>query len=107
MRFSCLVLMILENGSLGFKSSAWQRLRPLLKRTRVFRRTLHSRGANAVFSSAQELSEKLRAARYIIDPITLSVLYLAARMQKPLMFEADRSRRSMADMLVYSAPQEC
>src|SRR5205807_10627896 len=68
-------------------SSTWQRERPLLKRTRVFRRTLHSRGADAVFSSAQELSEKLRAARYIIDPITLSVLYLAARMQKPLLIE--------------------
>jgi SpoVK/Ycf46/Vps4 family AAA+-type ATPase len=40
-----------------------------------------------VFSSAQELSEKLRAARYIIDPVTLSVVYLAARMQKPLLIE--------------------
>ena len=40
-----------------------------------------------MFSSAQELSEKLRAARYIIDPITLSVVYLAARMQKPLLIE--------------------
>jgi len=37
-----------------------------------------------VFSSAAELSEKLRAARYIIDPVTLSVVYLATRMQKPL-----------------------
>jgi len=40
-----------------------------------------------VFLSAQELSEKLRAARYIIDPVTLSVVYLAARMQKPLLIE--------------------
>jgi len=40
-----------------------------------------------VFSSAQELSEKLRAARYIIEPVTLSVVYLAARMQKPLLIE--------------------
>jgi MoxR-like ATPase len=40
-----------------------------------------------VFSSAEELSEKLRAARYIIDPVTLSVVYLAARMQKPLLIE--------------------
>src|SRR2546425_11228106 len=43
--------------------------------------------AAAVFSSAQELSEKLRGARYIIDPVTLSVVYLAARMQKPLLIE--------------------
>jgi hypothetical protein len=28
-----------------------------------------------------------RAARYIIDPVTLSVVYLAARMQKPLLIE--------------------
>jgi len=40
-----------------------------------------------VFSSAEELSEKLRGARYIIDPVTLSVVYLAARMQKPLLIE--------------------
>ena len=37
-----------------------------------------------MFSSANELATKLRAARYIIDPVTLSVVYLAARMQKPL-----------------------
>jgi MoxR-like ATPase len=40
-----------------------------------------------VFSSAKELSEKLRTARYIIDPTTLSVVYLAARMKKPLLIE--------------------
>jgi MoxR-like ATPase len=40
-----------------------------------------------VFSSAKELSEKLQTARYIIDPVTLSVVYLAARMKKPLLIE--------------------
>ena len=40
-----------------------------------------------MFSSSEELSEKLRAARYIIDPITLSIVYLAIRMQKPLLIE--------------------
>ena len=40
-----------------------------------------------MFLSAEELSEKLRDARYIIDPVTLSVVYLAARMQKPLLIE--------------------
>jgi len=40
-----------------------------------------------VFSSAEELAHKLRLARYIIDPVTLSVVYLAARMQKPLLIE--------------------
>jgi MoxR-like ATPase len=40
-----------------------------------------------VFSSASELATKLRAARYIIDPVTLDVVYLAARMRKPLLVE--------------------
>jgi len=40
-----------------------------------------------VFSSAGELATKLRAARYIIDPVTLEVVYLAARMRKPLLVE--------------------
>lgn len=45
------------------------------------------RDAKHMFSSTEELSEKLRGARYIIDPVTLSVVYLAARMQKPLLIE--------------------
>jgi MoxR-like ATPase len=40
-----------------------------------------------VFSSASELVTKLRAARYIIDPVALEVVYLAARMRKPLLVE--------------------
>jgi MoxR-like ATPase len=40
-----------------------------------------------VFSSSSELANKLRAARYIIDPVTLEVVYLAARMHKPLLVE--------------------
>ena len=40
-----------------------------------------------MFSSAAELATKLRAARYIADPVTLSVVYLAVRMRKPLLIE--------------------
>jgi MoxR-like ATPase len=40
-----------------------------------------------VFSSATELATKLRTARYIIDPVTLSVVYLATQMQKPVLIE--------------------
>lgn len=40
-----------------------------------------------VFRSRQELSGKLRAAKYVVDEITLEVVYLAARMQKPLLVE--------------------
>jgi MoxR-like ATPase len=40
-----------------------------------------------VFSSARELAAKLRAARYVIDRVALEVVYLAARMRKPLLIE--------------------
>lgn len=40
-----------------------------------------------MFSSSDELADKLRAARYIVDPVTLEVVYLAARMRKPLLVE--------------------
>jgi MoxR-like ATPase len=40
-----------------------------------------------VFSSSEEMASKLRSARYVIDPVTLQVVYLAARMQKPLLVE--------------------
>jgi MoxR-like ATPase len=52
-----------------------------------FRCSVHSRKVADVFSSASELAHKLRAARYIIDPVTLEVVYLAARMHKPLLVE--------------------
>jgi MoxR-like ATPase len=40
-----------------------------------------------VFESIRELAEGLRGARYVTDPITLQVVYLAARMRKPLLIE--------------------
>src|SRR6266478_5846280 len=40
-----------------------------------------------VFRSAGELGEGLRNARYVIDLVTLQVVYLAAKMQKPLLVE--------------------
>src|SRR5215467_13406150 len=40
-----------------------------------------------MFSSAQALSEKLQAAKYVIDPVTLRVVFLAAKMQKPVLIE--------------------
>jgi MoxR-like ATPase len=40
-----------------------------------------------VFSSIEELSEKLEAAKYVTDPVTLKVIYLAAQMQKPVLVE--------------------
>lgn len=43
--------------------------------------------AKAVFASAEELADGLREAQYVIDPVTLQAVYLAARMQKPLLVE--------------------
>jgi len=40
-----------------------------------------------VFSSVAELAEKLSSARYIVDRVTLNVVYLASQMQKPLLIE--------------------
>ena len=40
-----------------------------------------------VFASIEELSEKLAAAKYVTDPVTLKVIYLAAQMQKPVLAE--------------------
>jgi MoxR-like ATPase len=40
-----------------------------------------------VFSSIEELGSRLNGARYVIDPVTLQVIYLAVRMQKPIIVE--------------------
>ncbi len=40
-----------------------------------------------MFTSIAELSEKLEAAKYVIDTVTLKVVFLAAKMQKPILIE--------------------
>ena len=40
-----------------------------------------------MFASIEELSQRLDAARYVADPVTLKVIYLAAQMQKPVLAE--------------------
>src|SRR5215469_3247168 len=40
-----------------------------------------------MFSSPEELSARLRQARYVIDAVTLEVVYLGGLMQKPLLVE--------------------
>jgi MoxR-like ATPase len=44
-------------------------------------------GAVDVFRSREELSGWLREAKYVIDDVTLEVVYLASRMRKPLLVE--------------------
>ena len=40
-----------------------------------------------MFASLAELSERLEATKYVIDPVTLKVVFIAARMQKPVLIE--------------------
>lgn len=40
-----------------------------------------------MFTSVQELAGKLWAAHYVVDPVALQDVYLAARLQKPLLVE--------------------
>ncbi|HTV56268.1 MAG TPA: MoxR family ATPase [Terriglobia bacterium] len=40
-----------------------------------------------MFVSVQALAERLRAVRYVIDPVTLQNVFLASRLQKPLLVE--------------------
>lgn len=40
-----------------------------------------------VFLSLEDLGHRLEAAKYVIDEVTLQVVYLAARMQKPVIVE--------------------
>ena len=40
-----------------------------------------------MFDSIVELATKLTATGYFIDPVMIKVVYLAARMQKPLLLE--------------------
>src|SRR5712664_3402134 len=40
-----------------------------------------------LFASVEQPAEGLRRARYVTDPVTLQVVYLAAKMHKPLLVE--------------------
>lgn len=40
-----------------------------------------------LFASLEQLADGLRRARYVTDPVTLQVIYLAAKMCKPLLVE--------------------
>src|ERR1700691_6180568 len=42
---------------------------------------------NGMFDSLEELSAKLTAAGYFIDPVMTQVVFLAAKLQKPLLLE--------------------
>jgi len=43
--------------------------------------------AEAMFASTEDLADGLRDAQYVVDRVTLQVVYLAAKMRKPLLIE--------------------
>jgi MoxR-like ATPase len=45
------------------------------------------KGAIPMFDSLDDLSTKLAATGYFIDPVMTQVVYLAARLKKPLLLE--------------------
>lgn len=45
------------------------------------------KGDNLLFASIEKLANGLRSVGYVIDSVTLQVVYLAAKMQKPLLVE--------------------
>jgi MoxR-like ATPase len=58
-----------------------------------------------VFDSIEQLSEKLEAAKYVADPVTLKVIYLAAQMQKPVLAEGPpgSGKTELANMVALAA----
>ena len=58
-----------------------------------------------MFSSIQELSDKLEAAKYVTDSVTLKVIYLAAQMQKPVLAEGPpgSGKTELANVVAFAA----
>jgi hypothetical protein len=44
-----------------------------------------------MFGSCEELSSKLAATGYFIDPVMTQVVFLAAKLQKPLLLTSRRA----------------
>jgi MoxR-like ATPase len=71
--------------ALLFRSRDFRRV-PLFGAWIKASRTIGQAGG-AVFTSLTELARSLDAAKYIIDPVMLQVVYVASKMQKPLIIE--------------------
>ena len=58
-----------------------------------------------MFSSIQELSDKLEAAKYVTDSVALKVIYLAAQMQKPVLAEGPpgSGKTELANVVAFAA----
>ena len=49
-----------------------------------------------MFKSNEDLTNRLKATGYFIDPVMIKVVYLAARMQKPLLLEGPEKKKKNA-----------
>ncbi len=58
-----------------------------------------------MFDSIEEVSGKLASARYVIDPVTLQVIFLAAKMEKPLLVEGPpgSGKTELAKVVAFAA----
>ena len=53
-----------------------------------------------MFDSIEDLASKLAATGYFIDPVMTQVVFLAAKLQKPLLLEGPAgSGKTVVDML--------
>ena len=48
-----------------------------------------------MFDSPKDLSSKLAATGYFIDPVMTQVVFLAAKLQKPLLLKAPPARAKL------------
>ena len=58
-----------------------------------------------MFASTEKLAYGLRDAQYVVDPVILEVVYLAAKMQKPLLVEGPPGSERQ-NWLMPSLPQQ-
>ena len=58
-----------------------------------------------MFSSLEEVGERLRATGYIADSIAATTVYLAAKLQKPLLLKAQRAAARRNSHMRLPTPQ--
>ena len=65
----------------------WASVRQCMRVRTEARFSIESGRKESVFSSIEDLGQSSGSGKYVIDPVTLQVVYLAARMQKPVIVE--------------------
>ena len=86
----------------GFRPSLDQTVRFVVGRLsadRVRRRFQRKHEGVAMFESITDLADKLAATGYFIDPVMTQVVYLADKLQKPLLLEGPAGPKSGSSFL--------